>query len=115
MRKALEDLVFLGQMEDTFTLLGKTWKITTVSSDEQLSATSRTSSYDNLARLNALKIEILSFALKQVDGIELKDSDETGEFVRRLPQPIINAIFEKYEDLATKQAEALEEVEELKN
>lgn len=115
MRKALEDLVFLGQMEDTFTLLGKSWRIATISSDDQLSATSRTSSYDNLARLNALKIEILAFALKQVDKTELNDPDETGEFVRKLPQPIINAIFEKYENLATKQAEALQEVEELKN
>lgn len=115
MRKALEDLIFIGKIEETFPLVGKKWTLKTITSEEQVEATSNTANLDNLARITALKIEILGFALTKVDDIELNDPEETVEFVKRLQTPLINALFTKYEELQAKQDEALTELDELKN
>lgn len=115
MRKALEDLIFIGKMEESFDLIGKKWKLRTLTSEEQVDATSNTANFDNLARVTALKIEILGFALTQVDDIVLNDPEETADFVRKLQTPIINALFMKYEELQRKQDTALADLNELKN
>lgn len=115
MRKVLEDLVFIGKLEKEYPVYGKKWVLTTLTSDEQLEATSATANYDTLARVSALKIEILARSLKSVGGVELVDLNESSEFVGKLQTPIINALFTKYEELQQEQDEALKDLEDLKN
>lgn len=115
MRKALEDLIFVGKIEETFDLYGKSWTMTTLSSREQVEATAATEGYDNLSRINALKIEILARSIKKIQNVELNDVRETLEFISKLQMPVINALFVKYEELQKKQEEALKDIEELKN
>lgn len=115
MRKDLEDLIFVGQLEETFKMFGKTWKIRTLTSEEQIEATASTAGYDNLARINALKIEILGYALTQIDNVELNDPEETVEFIKKLPTTVVNSLFAKYEELQDRQDKVLEELDELKN
>lgn len=115
MRKILEDLIFIGKVEKDYTVFGKQWTLSTLTSDEQLEATSATASYDTLARVNALKIEILARSLKKIEGVELNDIAETSEFVGKLQGPVINALFSKYEELQKEQDDALKDLEDLKN
>lgn len=115
MRKALEDLVFIGKLEENFVVFGKNFTLSTLTSNEQLSATSATDGYDTLARVNALKIEILARSLRKVEDVELTDIQESAEFVGKLQMPIINELFSKYEVLQKKQDDALKELNELKN
>lgn len=115
MRKVLEDLVFIGRVEKEVPVFGKKWTLTTLTSDEQLEATSSTGNYDTLARVNALKIEILARSLKKVENVELDGLAEASEFVGKLQTPVINALFAKYEELQAEQDESLKDLEDLKN
>lgn len=115
MRKALQDLVFMGKLEETFTVYGKKFSLSTLTSSEQLDATSATDGYDTLSRVNALKIEILSRSMKKVGDVELNDLSETIEFVGSLQMPMINELFTKYELLQKQQDEALKNLDEIKN
>ncbi|AEO93441.1 gp181 [Bacillus phage G] len=115
MRKSLEDLVFVGRIEESFKVYGNDFVLTTLTSSEQLSATAATDRYDNLSRVNALKIEILARSMKKVGDIELNDLQETLDFVGTMQMPMINELFGKYEILQKKQEEALKDLNELKN
>lgn len=115
MRKDLEDLIFLGSMRETYNLFGKKWTLRTITSDEQLKSTIATSNFDMVTRLHAVKLEVLAYSLESIDGVVLNDAVETIEFLRKLPMQVINSLFAKYDELQSKQNEALEDIEELKN
>jgi hypothetical protein len=115
MRKSLEDLVFIGHVDKTFKVFGKNWTMSTLTSSQQLDATAATDGYDTLARVNALKIEILARALKKIEDVELNDLAEAVEFVSSLQMPLINTLFIKYEELQQEQDNALKDLDELKN
>lgn len=115
MRQSLEDLIFIGKIEESFKIFGKTWKLSTLTSNEQIDATSATDGYDALSRVSALKIEILARSVKQVETTELNDIAENVEFIGKLQMPIINELFKKYEALQKKQDDALKDLDEIKN
>lgn len=115
MRKALEDLVFIGMVEDTFKVYGKDFTLSTLTSSDQLAATAATEDYDNLARVNAIKIQILARSLKKIGDIELHDIEENLEFIGKMQMPMINVLFTKFEELQKKQDDALKDLGELKN
>lgn len=115
MRKALEDLIFMGKVEETFKVYGKDFTLSTLTSNEQVEATSSTDGYDTLSRVNALKVAILSRSVKKIDNIELNDVQENLEFIGKLQMPIINELFSKYEVLQKKQDDALKDLNEIKN
>ncbi len=115
MKKILEDLIFLGAVQEEVSLLGKKWKMQTLNSEEHLSATSSTGDYETLSRIYALKLEILCRSLKAIDGIQLDDESETFEFVRKLQPPIINKLYEEYEKLQQKQNDSLRNIDDIKN
>ena len=116
MRKILEDLIFEGEIKETYKIYGKTWVLKALNADEQLAATSSTKSYDNVARIPAIKIAVVSRALKSVNGIELSDLTEKIEFLGKLPPQVVDAVYEKYLELQKKQKDSLDEMEsELKN
>lgn len=115
MRDSLLDLIFLGKIEKDFKVFGKNWKLTTLTSNEQLDATSATEGYDTLSRVNALKIEILARAIKKVENTELNDLAENVEFVGKLQMPVINELFMKYEELQRSQDDSLKNLDDVKN
>lgn len=114
MKKALQDLIFLGRVEDTFKVMGKDWKMHTLNSSDQLQATASTAEYDNLARVQALKVAILSRALDSIDDEPIGNVGETRAFLNQLQTNIVFTLYEKYEELQEKQTDALTNYEEIK-
>ena len=116
MRKALTDLIFLGVIKETVEIGGHTWTLQTLTTEEQLEATSATGNYtDYVAKVYSLTIEILTRALKMVDNDPLNDKAETTEFVKQLQPIIINKLYEEYQKIQDKQNKSLESIEEIKN
>lgn len=116
MKKALEDLVFLGYTDKEVTVLGKTWKLRVLNAEESLDTMKVMKDYDEvLARTYAYKIEVLGRAIKEVNGILIETPEEGLEFVKRLQSSIVNVLFEKYSDLIKEQTDLLMDKEEIKN
>jgi hypothetical protein len=115
MKDALKDLVFLGYVEEEVELYGKEWKLKTLNSEEQLEASNATGNYDTVSRLLALKMEILGRSLQEVDRIKIDDVEEGLEFVKSLQQPLIQDLYEEYENIQEKQDDSLNDVDEIKN
>lgn len=116
MRKILEDLIFIGEVKETYTVCGKQWVLKTLTSEEQLTATASTRDYDNISRVNALKRAYLARSIIEVDNIPLRDINEKIEFLGTLQQPIIDLLYDKYLDVQKKQDEELKDFEDdLKN
>lgn len=112
MRKVLEDLLFVGTLKETYKIFGKEWVLKTLTSDEQLKATSSTGDYDNVSRINALKLALLARSLCEIDGVELNDFKEKIEFLGKLQQPVIDMLYIKFNELQTKQDQALKEMDQ---
>lgn len=115
MRKIFEDLVFLGKLEKDVKLYGKIWTFTTLTAEEQVEATAVTGQLEPIARINALRVQLLARSLRKIDGNEIVDKEEALEIVRSLQFPIINALYEKYEELQSEQEKSLKNIDEIKN
>jgi len=116
MRKALNDLIFLGVIRETIEIGGHTWTLQTLTTEEQLEATSITSNYtEYITKVYSLTIEILIRALKMVDNEPLADKTEAAEFVKQLQPIIVNKLYEEYNKMQEKQNKSLESIDELKN
>jgi hypothetical protein len=112
MRKALEDLIFVGNVQETYKLFGKDWTLKTLSNDEQLAATTSTRDYDNLSRVSAIKISTLARSITEVNNISLTDVTEKIELLGKMQQPIIDLLFDKYIELQKIQDEALKDIDQ---
>lgn len=116
MRKVLEDLIFVGDVKETYKVVGHDWTLKTLTSEEQMAATDSTRNYDNVARINALKTAVLARSIIELDGIAMKDIRENIEFLGTISQSIIDLVYDKYLELQRKQDEELKNVDEdLKN
>lgn len=110
MRKVLEDLIFVGVVKETYKIFGKEWTLKSLTSDEQLQATSSTGDYDNVSRISALKIALVARALCEIDGVQLDDVSEKITFLGKMQQPVVDMLYNKYTDLQSKQNDALKEM-----
>lgn len=116
MRKILEDLIFSGYIENTVEIYDKTWRLRTLTSEENLAAINAMSNYtESLSRIYALKIEVLGRSLKEVNGILIENVEEGIEFIKNLQTPIVNRLYEEYEKLYENQQKSLVATDELKN
>jgi len=116
MRKALNDLIFLGVIKETVEVGGHKWGLQTLTTEEQLEATNATANYsDYIVKVYSLTIEILTRALKSVDDQPLDDKAETAEFVKSLQPIIVNKLYEEYQKIQEKQNKSLESIDEIKN
>jgi hypothetical protein len=115
MRDIFNDLVFLGRIEKEVKLFGKKWTLSTLTAEQQVEATAATSDLEAIARVNALKIQILSKSLKKINDIEFIDEREALEVVSGLQLPVVNALFTEYESVQREQDEKLKDLDELKN
>lgn len=116
MRKSLEELIFVGTLKKSYKLFGKEWTFKTLSSDEQLQATSSTGDYDNISRMSAFKIAVLARSLVEIDNIELTDVREKIELLGKMQQPVIDMLYNRFTELQNEQDKALREMDsEIKN
>ena len=115
MKKVLEDLIFLGSATETVKVFGKEWKLKTLNSEEQLEVSNNTSGYETLSRIFALKLEILSRSVIEIDGVTLTEEDNLLEFFKKLQPVLINKLYDEYEKLQQKQADSLKDLDEIKN
>lgn len=111
MNKALKDLISIGKKSKDVEVYGKTWSMHTLDTQDQLSATNSTSDYDNLSRVMALKVTILSRAIDTVDGEPLGNAGEARELLSRLQVPLINKLYDEYDKLVTAQNDELNKLE----
>ena len=114
MSKILEDLIFIGEVEEEIVLFNKTWKMKTLTSEEHLSATSATADYDPISRIFAIKVEVLSRAVKSVDGVIFESRLEASKTFRNMQAIIIDKLYQKYDEIQQKQENALSKFEDLK-
>jgi hypothetical protein len=118
MRKILEDLILIGNLQESYTLFNREWVLKTLNSDEMLQVTNSTRDYDQLSRLQAIKLATLARSIVEVNNVELKDINEKIEFLSQLQQPIIDLLYTKYMELQKKQDDefkAMETGKDLKN
>lgn len=112
--KALADLIFIGEIEEEVVLFNKTWKMRTLTSEEHLSATSATADYDPISRIFAIKVEVLSRAIKSVDGEPFENRLEAAKTFRSMQAVIIDRLYQKYDEIQQKQENALNKFDDLK-
>ena len=112
--KALADLIFIGSVEDEVVLFKKTWKMKTLTAEEHLASTSSTADYDPISRIFAIKVEVLSRAIKSVDGEPFGNRLEAAQTLRNMQSIIIDRLYQEYDKLQVRQENALSEFDELK-
>ena len=115
MRKIFEDLIFVGKIDKEFDAYGRKWLLATLTTEEQIDATASTGNLDTISRVNAIKMQILSKSLKSVDGHKFLDSGETLDLLSKIQYPLLNTLFNKYEELQQDQDDALKNLDEIKN
>jgi hypothetical protein len=115
MRKIFEELIFVGRIEKEYDLYGHKWLLATLTTEEQVDATASTGNFDNIARVNAIKMQFLSKSLKSIDGNKLLDQNEALELLGKMQYPLLNSLFEKFEELQNEQDLTLKELDEIKN
>ena len=114
MRKALNDLIFLGVIKETVEIAGHIWTIQTLTTEEQLEVTNAASNYNNHVLKISLTIETLLRAIKTVDNVLIIDKNEAAEFIKQLQPIIINKLYAEYIKIQEKQNKSLENIDEIK-
>ena len=116
MRKVLEDMIFIGCVKETYKLFNKEWTLKSLTADEIVEASLITRDYDQLSRINAIKVSTLTRSLVALDGEELTDLDEKAKFFSKLQQPVIDIIYNKYIELQKKKKNEIDNLNnEIKN
>mgnify|MGYP007070295490 CR=1 FL=1 len=112
MNKALKNLINMGQTTAEVTVYGSKWKMHTLDSQDQLVATNSTSAFDDLSRVLAMKIAILSRAIDSVDGEPLGNAGEAREALSKLQASLIHKLYDEYDKLIEQQNTKLKQLEE---
>lgn len=115
MRKIFEDLVFIGRIEKDVKVFGTTWTLSTLTAEEQVEATAATGELETIARINALRVQFLARSIKKINGEAVIDKNEGLEIIASLQYPVINGLYQKYEEIQKEQEEALQNIDEIKN
>lgn len=110
MKKELQDLIFKGYTEDAVDVYGMKFVLITLNSKQNLECYSETQNYDPYSRTFALKISILSRALKMVETTKVDSQEEAKEFLEGLQEYIVNELFDKYAALKERQMKSLGEI-----
>ena len=106
--KQLEFLTKLGMEEDTVEILGTqfTFKTLTVDENTQSFETPTREKYeDDIAKFNAMRIEVLSRAIVKVNNLVIPPDfkERMKEMLKRSQQLTLNKLFEVYQNLVNKQ------------
>ena len=122
--KGLQDFVGLGCVEETREIFGNKFLMTTIPAASIRRITVECSGLDLAARDRIMKIEILSRAIRSINGhspfpqdaesSQVTSQEEGVEVIRKIlgniEQPIIDVLHENYLDLVKAQNEFIEEL-----
>lgn len=112
----LEQLIFDGIYEKEFKIYNKRWKIKTLNIDEYNNSVEDTEEYDNIAKLQAMKISILSRAVTECEGIKLFQIKENKEFLGRFSNNVIDKLYDKQKEMQKELNDSYETMEtDIKN
>lgn len=108
--KQLEFLTKLGREEDTVDLMGTKVTFRTLTVDENtqsFEAPTKEKYEDDIARFNAMRIEVLSRAIIKVDNYPVTPDfkGRMKELLKNSQQLTLNKLFEVYQELVKKQEE----------
>jgi len=123
MANPIEELIFFNKLSEETTIFGKKVKWHTLDGDEFVTALQSTPAFDDLTRLNLLKIEKLARAIDSIDGHtwlelipadkqqEMKPVEKARETIRKWQRNVIDYFYYKYEQLEQKANKALDELD----
>ena len=123
MANPIEELIFFNKLTEEVTIFGKKVKWHTLDGEEFLSALQSTPAYDDLTRVQLLKVEKLARAIDSINGQtwtdlipndkkeEVKAVDKARETIRKWQKNVIDYIYYYYEKLEQKANKALEDLE----
>ena len=123
MANPIEELIFFNKLTEEVTIFGKKIKWHTLDGEEFLSALQSTPAYDDLTRVQLLKVEKLARAIDSINGQtwsdlisnekkeDVKAVDKAREIIRKWQKNVIDYIYYYYEKLEMKANKALEDLE----
>ena len=123
MANPIEELIFFNKLTEEVTIFGKKIKWHTLDGEEFLSALQSTPAYDDLTRVQLLKVEKLARAIDSINGQtwsdlisnekkeDVKAVDKAREIIRKWQKNVIDYIYYYYEKLDMKANKALEDLE----
>ena len=123
MANPIEELIFFNKLSEETTIFGKKIKWHTLDGEEFVTALQATPAFDDLTRMNLLKVEKLARAIDSIDGHtwleliptdkqqEIKPVDKARETIRKWQRNVIDYMYFKYEQLEKKANEALDELD----
>jgi len=112
----LEFLTQLGREQETVNILGTTFTFQTLTVDENTEAfetPSKENYIDDIAKFNAMRIEILSRAIVGINNIAIpeKMKGNVKKLLKRSQQAALNKLFESYQSLVSRQEKNISDAE----
>ena len=119
----IEELILFNKLSEETTLLGRKVKWHTLDGEEYAQALSSTPTYDDVTRLQLLKIEKLARAIDSIDGQtwvslipqdkqnEIKPTQKARETISKWQRSVIDFFYFKFEQLESKSNKILEDLE----
>lgn len=113
----LDFLTKLGREEDTIEILGTKFAFRTLTVDENTQSfeTPTKEQYqDDIAKFNAMRIEVLSRAITRINNLVIPDSMRlrVKEILKKAQQLTLNKLFDAYQNLVKKQEDKFKNANE---
>lgn len=112
MNKTLKNLINLGTTSKEVEVFGSKWKMHVLNTQDQLVATNSTSQFDDLSRVLAMKVAILSRAIDTIDGEPIGNAGEAREMLAKLQAGMVHKLYDEYDKLVEQQNDKMRKLEE---
>jgi hypothetical protein len=112
----LEFLTKLGMQEDTVDILGTKFSFRTLTVDEStqsFEAPAKEKYEDEIAKFNAMRIEVLSKAITKINNLTIPENfrDRLKIMLKKSQQVALNKLFDAYAKLVEKQDQKFQDAE----
>jgi len=119
----LEELIFFNKLTEEVVIFQKKIKWHTLDGEEYVSALQSTPAFDDVTRLQLLKVEKLARAIESIDGQtwlslipedkkeDVKPIEKARETIRKWQRNVIDYFYYKYEQFEAKANKQLEDAE----
>lgn len=109
MSSGLDTLIFFGQKRQVFNILGQRVELELLDSAADAEVQKNVSGYDIFTREILMEIEILSRAIRSVNGQTFSSEADVRQFVLRLQPPVRGCITTHYRQMRDLQMMEIEE------
>lgn len=119
-KKSLEDLIFLGRAEKIVNISDFTFKIQTLTNNEQKEVIFHISKALDEEKMFVLRTLTLAFSVREINGVSLDDfigSDSIDEkiiFFNKLSSSLVNELFKVYSEILEESDNSIK-AKEIKN